>query len=252
MLRVSELAERSGVPASTLRYYEERGILAADRSPAGYRLFDQAAVERLAFISTAKLLGLDLGEITEIMGLWEQGSCARVRADLRPRVIERAVQAQERTGELRAFADRLEQARAHLAGPDPDGPCDPSCAFLHLAAPTPVPDRINGLNRRLLPLAATDAGTSVACTLDSADQSERIARWRFLLQGARRTEIDGGLRLSPPEHIDVAELLRLVAAERECCAFLTFDLHLGAEVTLEVRAPGGARSVLDEVFAEQH
>ncbi|WP_435107093.1 MerR family transcriptional regulator [Nocardiopsis synnemataformans] len=69
LMRVSELAERSGVPASTLRYCEERGLLPAQRSPAGYRLYDQRALERLAFITAAKQLGLDLDEIGELTAI---------------------------------------------------------------------------------------------------------------------------------------------------------------------------------------
>lgn len=59
-MRISQLAERSGVPATTLRYYESAGLLAADRTPAGYRVYDDAAVERLAFIRAAKQVGLPL------------------------------------------------------------------------------------------------------------------------------------------------------------------------------------------------
>ncbi|MFG2172334.1 MerR family transcriptional regulator [Streptomyces niveus] len=63
--RISQLAERSGVPATTLRFYEDAGLLPAGRTPAGYRVYGQDAVERLGFISSAKLLGLALEEIRE-------------------------------------------------------------------------------------------------------------------------------------------------------------------------------------------
>ncbi|MFE1555035.1 MerR family DNA-binding transcriptional regulator [Streptomyces sp. NPDC058734] len=56
-LRISQLAERSGVPASTLRFYETAGLLPAERTASGYRQYGPDAVERLAFISSAKLLG---------------------------------------------------------------------------------------------------------------------------------------------------------------------------------------------------
>ncbi|MDG9719768.1 MerR family DNA-binding transcriptional regulator [Streptomyces sp. DH24] len=45
--RISQLAERSGVPATTLRFYEDAGLLPADRTPAGYRVYGEDAVERL-------------------------------------------------------------------------------------------------------------------------------------------------------------------------------------------------------------
>ncbi|MGW6880813.1 MerR family transcriptional regulator [Streptomyces goshikiensis] len=39
--RLSQLAERSGVPATTLRFYEDAGLLGADRTPSGYRMYDE-------------------------------------------------------------------------------------------------------------------------------------------------------------------------------------------------------------------
>ncbi|MFI8192514.1 MerR family transcriptional regulator [Streptomyces sp. NPDC085946] len=62
-MRISRLAERSGVPATTLRLWEGAGLLPADRTPAGYRLYGEDAVERLAFIGAARHLGLPLKEI---------------------------------------------------------------------------------------------------------------------------------------------------------------------------------------------
>src|SRR6478735_9410628 len=67
--RISQLAARSGVPATTLRFYEEAGLLPADRTPSGYRVYGEDAVERLAFISSAKLLGLALEEIRELLAV---------------------------------------------------------------------------------------------------------------------------------------------------------------------------------------
>ncbi|WP_182543995.1 MerR family transcriptional regulator [Halosaccharopolyspora lacisalsi] len=122
VLLVSELAERSGFPASAPRFYEEQGLLRADHSSSGYRLFAEDTVDRLAFISAAELLGPDLGEIDGLVAVWDQGSCAQVRADLQE---TRTDQARTRSTELAAFTGRLEQARAHLAGPSPTGPAIP-------------------------------------------------------------------------------------------------------------------------------
>jgi predicted site-specific integrase-resolvase len=57
--RIAELAERSGFTATTLRYYEQVGVLDPPvRTPAGYRLYDDAALDRLAFVDRAKRMGL--------------------------------------------------------------------------------------------------------------------------------------------------------------------------------------------------
>jgi len=60
-LTISQLARRSGVPASTLRYYEKVGVLpAASRTDSGYRLYDEDALARLTFVQRAKALGIEL------------------------------------------------------------------------------------------------------------------------------------------------------------------------------------------------
>ncbi|MFD5204603.1 MerR family transcriptional regulator [Streptomyces sp. NPDC058375] len=130
-MRISQLAERSGMPATTLRFYESAGLLSADRTPAGYRVYGEEAVERLAFIGAAKHLGLALEEIGELVGVWEAGACRDVKADLRPRIATRLTEAEARAAELAAFTASLRGALAHLdALPDRAGRCDPECGFL--------------------------------------------------------------------------------------------------------------------------
>jgi MerR family copper efflux transcriptional regulator len=68
-LRISEAASESGVPASTLRYYERVGLLQAPRTEAGYRVYDQATRDRLAFVLAVKRLGLPLPKIRELMAV---------------------------------------------------------------------------------------------------------------------------------------------------------------------------------------
>jgi DNA-binding transcriptional MerR regulator len=62
-LDIAEVAERSGVPASTLRYYEERGLIAPIGRRGLRRLFDADVLERLALIALARTAGFSLGEI---------------------------------------------------------------------------------------------------------------------------------------------------------------------------------------------
>jgi MerR family redox-sensitive transcriptional activator SoxR len=62
-LTIGELAERSGVAASALRFYEERGLIDARRTPAGHRRYSREVIRRVAFIVFAQRVGLTLGEI---------------------------------------------------------------------------------------------------------------------------------------------------------------------------------------------
>lgn len=71
---IGEASRRSGVPAKTLRFYEDVGLLdAPDRSTSGYREYDEDVLERLAFIRSSQALGLSLGEIRSIIALRDEG-----------------------------------------------------------------------------------------------------------------------------------------------------------------------------------
>lgn len=62
-LTVGELAERTGVAASALRFYEERGLIHAERTAAGHRRYARAQIRRVAFIVFAQRVGFTLEEI---------------------------------------------------------------------------------------------------------------------------------------------------------------------------------------------
>lgn len=62
-LSISEIARRSGVAASALRFYETRGLIASERAGSGHRRFPRAALRRIAFIIFAQRIGLSLEEI---------------------------------------------------------------------------------------------------------------------------------------------------------------------------------------------
>jgi len=73
-LRIGEIAGALGLNPRTIRYYEAIGLLPAPRRTlAGYRLYDDDAVDRLRFIAKAKAIGLTLEEIGEIFALRRDG-----------------------------------------------------------------------------------------------------------------------------------------------------------------------------------
>jgi len=113
-LLISQLAERTGVPATTLRFYESAGLLPAGRTPGGYRVYDEDAVHRLGFISAAKRLGLSLGEIAVLLRVWADGSCAQVRDSLRRRVAARIADAEQHCCPFFDFSIHLTGQRMHL------------------------------------------------------------------------------------------------------------------------------------------
>jgi MerR family transcriptional regulator, redox-sensitive transcriptional activator SoxR len=66
-LTVSEVAERSGFAASSLRYYEREGLISATRTPGNQRRYERTVLRRLAFIAAARHVGLSLEEIREAL-----------------------------------------------------------------------------------------------------------------------------------------------------------------------------------------
>lgn len=62
-LSIGQLARRSGVAPSALRFYEERGLIHSDRNASGYRTYARGVLRRVAFIAFAQRVGLSLEEI---------------------------------------------------------------------------------------------------------------------------------------------------------------------------------------------
>jgi len=95
MLDIAEVARRSGVPASTLRYYEEKGLIASTGRHGLRRVFAPAVLDRLALVSLGAAAGFTLEQIARMFA-----------ADGRPR-IDRAM--------LAAKADELDATIQKLA-----------------------------------------------------------------------------------------------------------------------------------------
>jgi DNA-binding transcriptional MerR regulator len=75
-LRVSDVAERTGLSADTVRYYERVGLLPnVERSTNGYRSYDETSIHRLRFIKGAQRFGLRLTEIRELLEVQDRGLC---------------------------------------------------------------------------------------------------------------------------------------------------------------------------------
>jgi MerR family transcriptional regulator, redox-sensitive transcriptional activator SoxR len=70
LLTITEVARRSGVAASALRFYEQRGLIASERAGSGHRRYPRSVLRRIAFIVFAQRIGLALDEIgTELAKL---------------------------------------------------------------------------------------------------------------------------------------------------------------------------------------
>jgi MerR family redox-sensitive transcriptional activator SoxR len=104
-LTVGQLAERSGVARSALRYYEDRGLIASERTAGNQRRYRQAMLRRVAFIRSAQRVGLSLDEIEEALATLPESRTptkadwARLSRAWRPRIdeqIERLVRLRDK------------------------------------------------------------------------------------------------------------------------------------------------------------
>ncbi len=111
-MRIGELAQEVSLPAKTIRYYEEIGLLPPPpRGANGYRAYDASACERLRFVKAAQAVGFSLGEIREILAFRDRGEepCAHVLdlVDRRSRDIAERIAALQRVqADLRRLAAR--------------------------------------------------------------------------------------------------------------------------------------------------
>lgn len=226
---ISRAAARTGFPATTLRFYEDVGIVQPSRSAAGYRLYGEDDLQRLDFVARAKRFGLTLDEIVDIIPLVDRGRCAPVQERLRTLVGEKVADARRGIADLEAFLAELERVAAGLDVHTPDGPCDDGCGcHADAVVPPPVP---------------------IACTLAPDLVQGRVERWRQLVADAVSVEpAPGGWRLRFDAPYDLAALVELVGAEQACCAFLTFRLAVRpGRVELEILGPSAARPVIDSL-----
>ena len=105
-LKIGELAKRAGCQVVTVRYYEKEGLLPApERSEGNYRLYDEAALERLHFIRHCRLHGMNLAEIRELLAFRDKPglNCAWIN-----RLVERHIAGVE------AQIAELEHLKGHL------------------------------------------------------------------------------------------------------------------------------------------
>jgi len=237
VLHISELAARSGVPVSTLRYYERIGLVEpVGRADNGYRRYDESAVDRLAFIGRAKRLGMSLDEVTTLVEAWFAGDCQPVQERLRSFVAGRMAGLRAQIAEESAFERQLARILDRLTANDPTpGPCRADCGC----------DTDPGDGGAL--------GPPVGCSLSDADATRRLVEWRELLDTATGVDRGAGwLRARfAPSPATLAGLAHLSGAETACCPQFTFQLEITATaVTFTMTVPIEDADVL-EALTEQ-
>jgi len=108
MLTIGKVAKLAEVSIDTIRYYERGGLLSpAQKSGAGYRLYNDEAVRRLNFIKHAQHCGLSLAEIRQLLALKRQDdSCCE---DVRSLVLQKKLQLEHKIKALKAMSQALSE-----------------------------------------------------------------------------------------------------------------------------------------------
>jgi MerR family copper efflux transcriptional regulator len=243
VLQIAEVARRSGFAPTTLRYYEEIGLVRpTSRTPAGYRLYDEAILERLAFIGRAKQLGCSLDEISELVSAWDGARCAPVQDHLRTLLASKVEAAHGQIAELLALTSQLQQVRTGLGGHTPDGPCDDQCGCIE--------DAPRSGDEVPVAISIGPAAPPVACMLDGNSMASRLDEWQALLGlVTSRSPLAGGLRVTFAADTPLGEIVRLAQAEHDCCQFFSFAITVdGRGVALDVTGPPEAEPIIAALF----
>lgn len=120
-MNIGEVAERAGLPAKTIRYYEDIGLVRPLRDSNGYRAFRETDVHKLVFLGRARALGFSIGDCRTLLALWEDRE--RASADVRRVAKDHLAQIERKIDDLRDMRDTLKDLVRACAGDDrPDCP----------------------------------------------------------------------------------------------------------------------------------
>ncbi|MCF7697990.1 Cu(I)-responsive transcriptional regulator [Loktanella sp. M215] len=120
-MNIGEVSTRADLPAKTIRYYEEIGLVKPLRDPNGYRAFRESDVHKLVFLGRARALGFTIEDCRALTALWEDK--ARASADVRSIASDHLIQIENKIADLQAMHETLSHLVSSCAGDDrPDCP----------------------------------------------------------------------------------------------------------------------------------
>ncbi len=113
-MNIGTAARQSGLPPKTIRYYEEIGLLSADRAPNGYRDYSVEDIHRLRFVQRARSLGFSVEECRQLLSLY--GDRDRESADVKAIATEKLAEIDRKIAELTSLRKMLGHLVANCHG----------------------------------------------------------------------------------------------------------------------------------------
>ena len=113
---IGRLAELAGLPAKTIRYYEQVGVLPPpDRSDARYRLYSDIDVRRVELVRRARALDMGLAEVRDLVEWASTGSCDDFQERFREVLHRKQEEVDQRIADLEHLREDLQRLEAHLS-----------------------------------------------------------------------------------------------------------------------------------------
>ena len=113
---IGRLAELAGVPAKTIRYYEQAGVLPPPgRSDARYRLYSDIDVRRVELVRRARALDMGLAEVRDLVQWASTGSCDDFQERFREVLHRKLEEVDQRIADLEHLKQDLQRLGAHFA-----------------------------------------------------------------------------------------------------------------------------------------
>ena len=113
-MNIKDASEQVGLPAKTIRYYEEIGLITPDRAANGYRDFNETHLHKLRFLARARGLGFSVENCRDLLALWEDQS--RASADVRAIASQHLDEIQAKIADLQDMAATLSTLVRDCAG----------------------------------------------------------------------------------------------------------------------------------------
>jgi len=121
-MNIGEVAEKSGVSAKTIRYYEDVGLIPpARRTASGYRDYEDRDLATLRFVQRARSLGFSVKDVGALLALWHDS--ARASAEVKALAADHVSEIDRKLAELKSMRRTLVDLMERCHGDDrPDCP----------------------------------------------------------------------------------------------------------------------------------